>query len=638
MNYLELTASCTQRPGDGFYSFVNNAWLTKHSIQPWQSEFSISDEMEEKTDKKLLEILNSLPNLRNIDLTPKTSREHIQLLGYLWKNKTFKAEEEYLQVCLHSLMSFKDESDIAKFLGWLVKCSVPTILELGAREELAPPYAVRATLGPGKLLLPATYYVNSDLKRSKVWKAYEEFVGLCSIELGLPFLHKAIKGEISLARHLNLSSRNGRESKHGKKLNSWVPSFEWQEFMEGLGIPKWQTRIWLLESPERLRSVLDWMYKEDIELIVAVISLHLISFSANSLRPVIKEAHVSLFEQALTGITDRPPKQQEFLKDIKTILPDALCNIYSEHQRDTLLVKNVTSLIEEIRESAISIMRESTMFSRKTLSRVIEKLHRMRYEVGKGIPGPLPKVIYSPDSFLHTVLEIRASRSMMISELIGKPADNTRSSYPCFITNASYFEETNHIVIPWGILQWPFYCKDAPLGWNHGGIGATVAHEITHAFDLEGSMYSPRATYREWWTRKNRATFAKRTRKVSKFFSKFKHFGKKVNGKKTLSENWADLGGLKISLNSLNTALESLNASEEQKKEAYRNFFLSYAFSWRSLVRKEKMLYSMLTSVHAPSEDRVDRIVPQFQEWYLAFDIKESDSLFLSPSKRLKFF
>ena len=246
------------------------------------------------------------------------------------------------------------------------------------------------------------------------------------------------------------------------------------------------------------------------------------------------------------------------------------------------------------------------------------------------------EILYNPESLSHTICSIHSARNKQTLAFAGKPATSILSTYPCFITNASYFEEFNHIVIPWGILQWPFYHKDAPLGWNHGGIGATICHEIVHAFDLEGSKYSPRGAYKEIWTRRDKRKFKSQTRKLSKFFSKFKHYGKKVDGQRTVSENWADLGGLKISLHSLNKILEG--KSQEIKKEAHRNFFMSYAVSWRELYRKKTLVYSMETSVHALPEDRVDRIVPQFEEWVQAFNIKETDALFIPEAKRLQFF
>ena len=629
--------SDTRLPGNGFYTFVNETWLKANKVPGWQGAFGVSDEMTNKTDKELLQILHSLPHLTSMSLKPTTPKEHLQVLGYIWKNKEQKREEVYLQVCLHSLMAYKNTADIGRFLGWMLRCSIPTILNIGAREEIQAPYLVRATLSTGSLLLPLKYYLEPDLKKTDVWKAYEEFISICSIELGLPFLYKAIEAENHLAPVLNKSFTHLAQNKRGSILERWVPDFEWSAFMEGLDIDtKWKSRVWTINSSERFKDVLHWICSVDEETIISILSIHLIRTASPYLRPSIRQAYSKLYEKTLMGVSSEPPYEQRMLSDIKNILPDALCNLYDKEHRDNRIISDVKTLVEDLRESAIDVMSQTKVFSKSTKSKVKEKLHRMWFELGKGKQAPLPSVTYTADSLLHSIFSIYSSRTKLITTLTGKPADKIHSTYPCFITNASYFEESNHIVIPWGILQWPFYHLNAPLGWNHGGIGATICHEMTHGFDLEGSLYSPRAIYKEWWTRKNRNTFKKQTRKVSKFFSKFKHYGKKVDGEKTLSENWADLGGLKISLHSLNKALEG--KSEEERKEAHRNFFIAYAVSWREITRKKSMLYSILTSVHAPAEDRVDRIVPQFKEWVQAFHIKETDALFVPEGKRLHFF
>ena len=629
--------SDTRLPGDGFYIFVNETWLKSNKVPGWKGAFSVSDEMTKQTDKELLQILHSLPNLTSITLNPTTPKEHLQLLGYIWKNKEVKREEVYLQVCLHSLMAYKNNADIGRFLGWMVRCSIPTILNIGAREEIQAPYLVRATLSTGSLLLPLKYYLEPDLKKTDVWKAYEEFISVCSIELGLPFLYKAIEAEQHLAPVLDKSFTHLAQNKRGSTLEKWVPGFEWSAFMEGLDLDtKWKSRIWTINSSERFKDVLKWICSSSEEFIISIISMHLVRIAAPYLRPSIRNAYSKLYNLTLRGVSQEPPYEDQMLSDIKEFLPDALCNLYATKHKNTRILSDIKTLVSELKSSAVEVMSETNVFSKKTKSRVKEKLHRMWFELGKGKETQLPNITYTPDSLLHTIFSIRSARVKNIISFTGKPSDKLNSNYPCFETNASYFEESNHIVIPWGILQWPFYHLNAPLGWNHGGIGATICHEMTHGFDLEGSLYSPRATYKEWWTRKNRRTFKKQTRKVSKFFSKFKHYGKSLDGEKTLSENWADLGGLKIALHGLNKILE--NKTQKEKEEAHRNFFLSYAVSWREITRKKTMLYSILTSVHAPGEDRVDRIVPQFKEWVQAFNIKETDALFIPEEKRLHFF
>jgi len=626
-------------PGDSFYKYVNESWLNSHKVKSWQGEYGVSDEMTSKTDKELLDILNHLPHLEKTHLTPSTSREHLQLLGYIWKNRRITREEDYLQSCIHSLMEYKEVKDIAKFLGWMVRCSIPTIISVSALEELSPPYLVRATLTPGSLILPLKYYQDPSLKSTDIWKAYEEFVSICSIELGLPLLHKAIDTETKLANLLDAPFDHISVSKKGHELKSLISDFEWPGFMEGLHIDdRWENRIWLINSLERFEYVLKWICRVDEESIISTLILHLVTSAAPYLRPTIREAHLRLFQNALRGVTGLPPREQQMLIDIKDVLPDALCNLYSEKHKDHRIIGHISDIVLTLKNAAIDIMDNTKVFSKSTKSKVKEKIHRMWFELGKGKPSPLPRVTYNPESFLHSMYSVNAARTQLITSVTGKSADKAHSSYPCFLTNASYFEETNHIVIPWGILQWPFYCLEAPLGWNHGGIGATICHEMTHGFDLEGSLYSPRGAYKEWWTRKNRNTFRKQTRKVSNFYKKFNHYGVHLDGDKTLSENWADFGGLTIALRGLNDTLDGLGASKEERKKAHKNFFISYAVSWRTIIRKKTLLYSILTSVHSPGEDRVDRIVPQFQEWVDAFDIKESDPLYLPQTKRLKFF
>ena len=637
MKPLVPAVSDTRRPGAGFYMFVNENWLKTHHIPKWQGALGVSSEITDKTDKEILKILHSIPSLKSTSMKPKTITQHLQLLGYIWKNKSHSKEEDFLQVCIHNLVSSNTRSDLIKTFGWMIRCSIPTIIQVNVRKEHHEPYLVRVSLDLGKLLLPLEYYLQAKNKNKEIWKAYEKFISICSVELGLPFLHKAMEAEDHLVSILNSSSVNSSEAKRGSSLKSWVPDFDWDAFMEGVDLDsRWKQRIWLIDLPDLMRRLLKWICSSHEELVISLLSMHMVRMAAPYLGSKIREAYFELYGTAIKGIITEPPRELRMLSDIEDILPDALCILYSREHRNKTTLANIRNLTSHLRNSAVELMSETDRFSKVTRSKIKEKLHRIRFELGKPSSIPVPDITYNPESLLHTICSIRSARNKQIISFAGKPATSILSTYPCFITNASYFEESNHIVIPWGILQWPFYDKNAPLGWNHGGIGATICHEMVHAFDLEGSKYSPRGAYKEIWTRKDKRKFKSQTRKLSRFFSKFKHFGKKVDGQRTLSENWADLGGLKIALHSLNKILDG--KSQEVKKEAHRNFFTSYAVSWRELYRKKSLIYSMETSVHALSEDRVDRTVPQFKEWVEAFNVKETDTLFIKEEKRLQFF
>ena len=622
--------------GKSFYLSVNHEWLNHHKIPEWKSQYSISDQVTQKTDKELLKILDDMPEVK-ISLA-KTPKEHIQIMGHIFKNRTVENEETYIQICIRELLGFNCNADIGKFMGWMIRSSIPTIINLFLKNELRSPFFIRETLSPGSLLLPLQYYLNPSYKQTEIWKAYEEYISVCSIELGLPFLYKAIKAEISLAKILSESSKYSLLTKKGSSLKSWMPEFEWPALMNGLDISNWEKRIWNINASEKFMRLLKWICSVNNEELISVLSLHLIGFSSIYLRPSIKEAYYNIFNKSLLGVNKLLPEKQLMLSQIKSILPDALCNLYSKEHHDLKMVKDIKVFVFNLHNSAIKYMENTNLVTNKTRVKIIEKLHRMKFIIGNSKLSEMPHVNYTSQSIIHAISSLNSARVTHMLSFTGKTKDTVHEEYPCFITNASYYEESNDIMLPWGILKYPFYINRAPLGWNHGGLGATICHEMSHAFDLRGSLFTPTGRIKEWWTRKDRRKFKRQTRKLTKFFGKFTHYSKKLNGKKTASENWADLGGIYIALYDLKSELSKMGAQESEVKEAYRNFFISYAFSWSTIIKKKAILYTMVKSVHAPSEDRVDRIVPHFQEWVDAFDIKEDDPLYLAPGKRLKFF
>jgi predicted metalloendopeptidase len=187
-------------------------------------------------------------------------------------------------------------------------------------------------------------------------------------------------------------------------------------------------------------------------------------------------------------------------------------------------------------------------------------------------------------------------------------------------------------------MYWPFYSQSAPLGWNYGGLGCILGHEITHAFDRDGKEYDPDGFPKKWWTQGDNRAYNKRTKDLIRLFSNEKILEHSVSGSLTLSENIADLGGMAISLDALRRELEKRNVSDDERKKAYQQFFLSYAVSWRVKEKPEKVLQSLFLDYHAPPSLRVNLVVNQFDEWYEAFGIQETDPMFLPPETRIRIF
>jgi endothelin-converting enzyme/putative endopeptidase len=622
------------RPGDGFYHYINQKWLKKTQIPNSLSEFGASEEIEKRNKVHLLSLLKGLGK-KEPNGIPKTSQDHLRFFSHVWSNSTYNAEEAFIKSVVGEILDCRNQQDIARMFGWLCSANISALLEVNTNVEKREPFHIRFTLCCSSLLLPSRYYLKRSMHTDPIWIAYNEYIYTCASELGMPFLFKAIEAESDIA-HIFTMEANEKDSEFtGSRLERLCPDFLWSEFMHGVGISHWRQEKWIIKELKTIKHILRWISTAKTDKVVAILSLYLVNTYSKFMRPSIKEARFNLFQRKVRGISEPPTSEDEYLETLGSVLPEALCIEYSKIN-DPTKKSDLEDLVSKIKASAIDVMSNNHSLSKHTTAQTLEKIRRIKVSIGSPKQPDLPKAEYYSDSLIHTMLSLRKARIEQEFKGVGELLDHSTVSYPCHIVNASYFEDLNHIIIPWGILQWPFYHLDAPLGWNHGGIGATICHEMTHGFDLEGSLYSPRGTYKEWWTRKNRQMFKRQTRKVSRFFSKFKHYRKKLNGDNTLSENWADLGGLKIALHGLNILLE--NKTEKEKEEAHRNFFISYAVSWREITRKKTLLYSIMTSVHAPAEDRVDRIVPQFKEWVQAFNVKETDRLFLSERERLKFF
>jgi putative endopeptidase len=250
---------------------------------------------------------------------------------------------------------------------------------------------------------------------------------------------------------------------------------------------------------------------------------------------------------------------------------------------------------------------------------------------------PLPLV--NPECLLETIFSLGIWKTDDDIRRLGTKRKQQKGwEDPIYAVNGYYYSEANELIIPAGSLLSPFYDESKPLGWNYGGVGVVMGHEITHAFDEEGKEYDPAGHRKSWWLPQDKKNYEEKTKQIIKVYSSQRIFGKPVDGKSTLSENIADLGGLAIALDALNLELEKRKSSLEERKQAYRQFFISYAVSWRVKEKKEKQIHALLVDRHAPTPLRVNLIVNQFQEWYDAFDVKEGDPMFVDPKKRLQIF
>ncbi|MEO9021679.1 MAG: M13 family metallopeptidase [Ginsengibacter sp.] len=203
--------------------------------------------------------------------------------------------------------------------------------------------------------------------------------------------------------------------------------------------------------------------------------------------------------------------------------------------------------------------------------------------------------------------------------------------------NAYYSPQRNEIVFPAGILRAPFFDEKADDALNYGGIAAVIGHEISHGFDDQGRQFDSKGNLKDWWTEKDAEEFKKRTDRIVKQYNGFTVLDTlHVNGRLTLGENIADLGGLSIAYEAFKNTPEGKANPVINGFTADQRFFINWAQIWRNNILPETAAQRILTDSHAPGEYRTNAPLENIDAFYKAFDVKKGDKMYVSPENRIK--
>ena len=275
-----------------------------------------------------------------------------------------------------------------------------------------------------------------------------------------------------------------------------------------------------------------------------------------------------------------------------------------------------------------------------TRTKALEKLEKFTPKIG--YPDKwrdYSSLQISADDLFANLRNIHAFETAYEYAKIGAPVDKGEWYMTPQTVNAYYNPGMNEIVFPAAILQPPFFDMEADDAVNYGGIGAVIGHEIGHGFDDQGSRYDGDGRLVNWWSDDDRREFEKRT---SSLISQYDVLApeetpeSKVNGSLTIGENIGDLGGATIAYKAYLLSLGGNKAPVIDGLTGLQRFFYGYAQIWRAKLRPETMKVRLATDPHSPAEFRCNQIVRNIDEFYEAFDVAESDELYLEPKERVK--
>jgi len=276
--------------------------------------------------------------------------------------------------------------------------------------------------------------------------------------------------------------------------------------------------------------------------------------------------------------------------------------------------------------------------SHATKKKAIKKLHQMNRKLGypdkwKSYRG----LKVSPDDYFGNAIRAVLREQARTMRRLQKPVDHTEWFMSPQTVNAYCSFGLNDVVFPAAILQPPFFSADADDALNYGAIGSVIGHEITHGFDDQGAKFDGKGNRKTWWTKEDSAQFTKKAKVLVKQFNKYTvSDGLKVNGRLTLGENIADLGGASIAYDAYKMRLAKTGREDVDGFTPEQRFFLSLALFERENRRPEAEKMQVLTDPHSPGIFRINGPASNLPEFYNAFGVKKGDKLYRSPKDRAK--
>lgn len=411
-----------------------------------------------------------------------------------------------------------------------------------------------------------------------------------------------------------------------------TPHFPWKTFIAAQGLQAAPTLS--LTNERFFRSFDALLVDASVDQWKAYLKFRLIDKASPWLSRNFADNHFAFYKKTLGGQPSQEPRERRVLKDVETAMGEGLGQIYVQENFSPADKAKSIELIDKLKAAMKDRIQQSSWMSPQTQQRALVKLQSIL--VRAGYPDhwrDWSGLQLSQDGYYHNLAAARAFNYRHALSKIGQPKDLSQWFVTPQTLDAFYNPNDNSINIPAAMLQPPLFDSGNDLAINLGGIGAFIGHEITHAFDDQGSKFDGKGNRVDWWTPGDRKKFDALAQRLVTQFDTYKPIKSRpdihVNGRFTLGENIADFGGIHLAYTALQTSIRqdpSLSAPIDGYTPNQRLFF-AWARLWRSEMREPQQIMSLSSNPHSPTSVRTNAAPSNMPAFAEAFACKPTDPM-----------
>ena len=623
------------RPQDDLYKYANGAWLATHQIPEDRSNSGVAYELFLQAEAQVRAIIEAdqgkIGRLYNCFMnTEKIEADGINPI----KQNLAKVDQI---VDANSLISTISQLEIYGGPGLFGAFIYP---DVGNSTQ----YAIY--IYQGGLSLPDEAYYR-EAQFAPIREAFLEHVKKMSEISGIAIDADALlKLETQIAAyHWDQVKDRDAIATYNKMsfadLQKLTPNFDWSLYIKSGEIPAEKFAEIVVREPsffEGLSNILGSFGAKEAESWRNWLRWQILSGAAGYLNEALVNQNFAFYATTLAGTPKIRERWKRAISFVESALGEEIGKEYVKRHFPESSKAKMKVLVQNLLKAYEISIKELDWMTEETKLKALDKLGKFNAKIGYPDKWRDYSALEIVDD-LHTNLAniAKFERDYELNKL-GGPINRDEWGMTPQTVNAYYSPGFNEIVFPAAMLQPPFFNPEAEDAANYGGTGAVIGHEIGHGFDDQGSQYDGDGNLINWWSDTDRAEFEKRTSDLVAQFNELSPSAApdvKVNGAFTLGENIGDLGGMNIAIKAYRLSLNGAEGPVIDGFTAMQRFFISHAQGWRRLIRPEAARLRIATDPHSPDELRCNQIVRNLDEFYEAFNVTESDQLYLKNRVRI---
>jgi putative endopeptidase len=637
------------KPGDDFFEYANGGWLKQNAIPAKETRWGSFNILRQENTNKLIGLLNEVS--KTSASQPKGSLK--QRVGDLYASgmdslTIEKRGYDPIKPDLQRISQIKNFDDfINEVIYERVNGSGSAIFRFTVDQDDKNVNKYVINIGQGGINLPdRDYYLKNDARSKKAQDALKKLAVTLFTLSGSSADEAAKNAEIvynleytwAKAQLSRVAMRDPHVTYNKFLVSDFekqTPHLKWTKILPALNAGGQDSII--VNQPTFFKTTDSLLAATPVENLKTYLRWNILRGASSSLSSDFVNANFA-FSSALSGQKVQTPRNERMSALVDGGLGELLGQLFVEKYFTPAAKQYMVGLVNNLKITLGDRIKRLEWMSPATKDRALKKLNAFTVKIG--YPDNWEKydgIVINRDDYFGNIRALSKWRYNFNVSRLGKPVDKARWGMTPPTVNAYYNPTNNEIVFPAGILQFPFFDFNADDAVNYGGIGAVIGHEMTHGFDDQGRQYDADGTLRDWWTKDDADKFKSRADEVVNQYNAFTVIDTlHVNGKLTLGENLADLGGLNIAYEAFSKTKQGQSNTKTDGFTPAQRFFLSWAQVWRAAQTPEAAAQRILTDPHSPERFRTDAPISNMDAWYKAFDIKPGDKMYKKPEDRTK--